>query len=41
MKGSHEGGIKALAWSHRQHGIFYSGGGANDNKLKMWNLNTK
>lgn len=41
MKESHDAGVKALAWSKRQHGILFTGGGANDCKLKAWNTQEK
>lgn len=41
MKGTHEAGVRALAWSNKQHGILFSGGGTDDCKLKSWNTNTK
>ena len=41
MKGQHEGCIRALDWSHKQQGILFSGGGQDDQKLKIWNVNEK
>lgn len=41
MKENLQGSVKALGWSNKQYGILASGGGVNDNTLRMWNSNNK
>lgn len=41
MKQIHDGAVRAIDWSHQQHGVFFSGGGTDDCMLKVWNLSTK
>lgn len=41
MKGYHQASVRALAWSHKQYGLLFSGGGASDGILKSWNMKTK
>ena len=39
MKGYHNGSIRAMDWSQLQSNFLFTGGGVNDCKLKVWNLN--
>lgn len=41
MKGSHDAGVRALAWSERQYGVLASGGGSTDQTIKTWNVRTR
>ena len=41
MRESHDACVKSIAWSEKQHGIFATGGGATDRKLKTWNVRTR
>ena len=38
---AHKAAIRGLAWDTRRANFLYTGGGSNDRKLKMWNINSK
>ena len=38
---AHKAAIRGLAWNTKKANFLYTGGGSNDRKLKLWNINTK
>jgi hypothetical protein len=38
---AHKAAIRGLAWNTKKANFLYTGGGSNDRKLKLWNVNTK
>lgn len=38
--GTHSSAVKAIDWSPHKYGYLLSGGGAQDRKLNLWNVNT-